>query len=1051
MSISRKVVDHPILTLIAFALLGILSIYSLSGISLGLFPNIDNPVLMVSTSYASAGPESVEKSVTSVLETGLVGVPKLKKMSSTSSEASSFIKLEFKYGTNLDEATNDVRDKIDMVKGSLPDGAGTPRILKFDTSSMPIVKIAVRGSRTAEELRRISEDTIVDRLQQADGVAQASTSGGRDKIIRVEISQNRLEAYGLTMTGVASALSAQNLELGGGKIVEGTKNYTVRTVGEFANVDEINNAIVATKNGYVVRLSDIGTTVVGYEDASSYVYVDGKPGVYVSVTKQSDANTVSVANAVYEKMNEIKKLIPSDVSLEIISDTSTQVRDTLNELLKAAWEGAILAMLVLFLFLRNIKSTAIMGISIPYSILITLLCMHFAGITLNMMTMTGLILGVGMVVDASVVILENIYQYRERGTKPVVAATIGSQEMFSVVIAGSLTHICVFFPIIFFKNDLGIIGQILPDLIFTMMIALVSSLFVALFLVPVLSSKFLIIETRKERPLKNPLLVAGDRVVGGFIDRMTAAYTNGLRFVLRHRKAAAIVVVGSLAVSFALFTRLNITLMPGMSDESITLQATLPVGTKLEETNAVLTQMEAIVREEVKGYKTLITSVGTGSGFSSNDKTYYGTLQIQLPSSSKQVDSVETIKTKLRKHFDDFPSASFDFGQGQMQQMTGSDIDIALSADDLSTGLKTAKQIVKILKEKVPDISEASLDTTEGLPQVEVSIDRERAYSFGVTVTSVAKELNACVEGITATVYREAGKEYNVDLMLKEADRSKVPDLEKIYVSGSSGLVALSNFATIKKGIGPVSINREDQRRIIHITANILSNTRANEVEKKIQQAIDDSIILPDGVSLSYEGSWKDIMKTALVFLMIITMALLLVYGIMAGTYESFKDPFINLFTIPLGIIGVVGIYIITGQNFSMFTAFGFVMLIGIAVNNGIIMVDQMNLLVSRGIPMKEACVTAATSRLRPVLMTTLTALLGMVPLAFFPSGNSMMLQPIGLCVFGGLTSSTLMTLFFIPVLYTVINERAERRAEKTKAKKALRRQSPREANNVQG
>jgi HAE1 family hydrophobic/amphiphilic exporter-1 len=359
-----------------------------------------------------------------------------------------------------------------------------------------------------------------------------------------------------------------------------------------------------------------------------------------------------------------------------------------------------------------------------------------------------------------------------------------------------------------------------------------------------------------------------------------------------------------------------------------------------------------------------------------------------------------------------------------MRQMTGADIDIVLRTEDLEAGFKTAKEIVKTMKEKVPEVSEASIDTTEGLPQVEVVIDRMRAYSFGVDARTVANEINACIQGVTATVYRTGGKEYDVILFLQDADRAKVPDLEKIYVQGTAGRVALANFASLPRGVGPVSIKHDNKTRIIHITADILSNTSANKIEEKIQKVLNDSLILPESVNLSYEGAWKDIISIGFVFLLIISMALLLVYGVMAGTYESFKDPFINLFTIPLSIIGIVTIYLLTGQNLSMFTAFGFVMLVGLAVNNGIILVDQTNLLVSRGVPMREACIQAATSRLRPILMTTSTTLLGMLPLAFFPSANSQMLQPIGLSVFGGLTSSTLITLFFIPVLYSIINER---------------------------
>lgn len=1041
MSVSSKVVDHPILTAIVFALLGIMSLYAISNVSIGLFPEIEMPIAIVYTTYESAGPESVEKSVTKTLESSLSGLSNLESLTSTSSEGASVIKLEFNYGTDLDVATMDIRDKIDRVRGALPDDADSPQIMKFDTSSQAIMNIAIRGNRTAEELKKIADDRIVDRLQQANGVGQASASGGREKIVRVEISQNRLEAYGLTMTGVATALAAQNLELGGGKIDDGAKSYSVRTVGEYSSVAEINSAIIANKGGYVVRISDLGRAFMGYEDTSSYVYVNGDPGVYVSVTKQSGKNTVSVADAVRVKLDEIRQDIPDDVTLEVVYDSSEQVRSTINALLDAAWQGAILAMLILLLFLRNLKSTLIMGISIPFSIIITLLCMKFAGITLNMMTMTGLILGVGMVVDASVVVLENIYQYRERGTKPTVAAVLGTQEVFSSVLSGNLTTICVFLPIIFFKSELGFVGQLFSDLIFTIIIALVSSLFVAVFLVPVLTSKFLPIETRREKPLKNAVLARADRAVTGALESLSAAYARALTRVLKYRKTTVIVVLGLFIVSLAAITRLNIRLIPNMNDDSVTLEVEMPLGTKLEDTNGVLRQFEQIARDEVRGYESIITTVGTGGHFSSS-KPYYGTIAINLPDAEEQIDSADAVKAKLRDHFDGFPQATFSFSSGMMRNMTGSDIDITVRSDDLNAALAAARNVVDVMKASVPDVSEATLDTTEGLPQVEVSIDRDRAYDFGVTVASVANEIYASVQGKTATVYRESGDEYNVTIYLQDSDRSSVPDLGKIYVTGTGGRVAVSNFASLDKGLGPVGINREEQRRTVHITADILTNTKANEVEKLIQKAIDKSLILPEGVTVAYEGSWKDIAETGRVFMLIITMALLLVYGVMSGTYESFKDPFINMFTIPLGLIGIVAIYLVTGQFISMFTALGFVMLVGIAVNNGIILVDQTNLLVNRGVPMKEACVKAAASRLRPILMTTLTTLLGMFPMAFFPSANSVMLQPIGLSVFGGLMSSTLITLFFIPVLYSIVNDGGAKLGKKAHAENAVKREA---------
>ncbi|MDE7140363.1 MAG: efflux RND transporter permease subunit, partial [Treponemataceae bacterium] len=490
MSVTKQTLEHPVLTLMVFVLLGIMGIFVLQNVAMSLWPDIDYPVLSVSATYTNAGPETVEKSITKVLEGALVSLSNLKTMTSTSSEGRSRVNLEFNYGTNLDQAVNDVRDKLDRVTRSLPDDV-TPSIFKMDADAMPILRIAVRGNRSNDDLKQIAEDTIVDVLEQADGVAEASVYGGRTKIVRVELSENRLAAYGLTIATVSSALSKQNLELGGGKINEGRRDFTIRTTGEFTSIEDINNTVIATVNGYDVKLSDLGTAFMGYADATNIVSINGEPGIYVSVTKQSGSNSITVANAVYEKLDELKDMLPTDVTLQIIRDDTDAIRDTLSTLLDSAWQGLLLAVLVLFVFLKSMKSTIIIAISIPLSIVITLLCMNFAGITLNMITMTGLILGVGMIVDASIVMIENIYVYRARGAKPKIAAVLGSSEMVMSVLSGNMTTICVFVPFLFFMRDLGRMGQMFKGIIFTVVIALVSSLFVAIFLVTVLAGHFL--------------------------------------------------------------------------------------------------------------------------------------------------------------------------------------------------------------------------------------------------------------------------------------------------------------------------------------------------------------------------------------------------------------------------------------------------------------------------------------------------------------------------------------------------------------------------------
>ena len=1018
MSLSKKTLDHPVLVLIVFVLLAAVGLFTLKNVAIGLFPEVDSPYVMVMTSYTNAGPEAVEKTVTKVLEPALVSVNGLKNLSSTSSESSSMITLEFNYGTDIESAVNDIRDKLGRVTRNLPDNAGSPTIFRMSADSMPIMRIAVRGNRSVDDIKQIAEDTIVDILEQADGVAEASVNGGKTKCVRVELEQNRLAAYGFTVTQIAAALAKQNLELGGGKLNEGQKDYVVRTTGEFSSIEDINSTVIATRNGYDIKLSDVGTAYLGYEDASREVFINGEHGVYVSVTKQSGSNSVTVANNVYDKIEQLKKLLPADVSMQIISDSTDSIRETIRTLLDSAWQGLVLAVIVLFIFLQNFKSTIIIAISIPLSMIITLLCMYFAGLTLNMMTLTGLILGVGMIVDASIVMIDNIYSYRSRGAKPKIAAALGSQEMVTSVISGNLTTICVFVPFLLYMKQLGMMGQMFKGIIFTIVIALISSLLVAIFLVPVLAGKFLPLSNRAEKPVTNPVLKFLYSSFEKGIQAITKVYRRLLSVALKNRLVTIVIAVCLLVISVVMLPTLGLNMMPSGNDDSVTLNITMPIGTPLSETKVVALAFEDILRKEVTTYKNLTTTIGSaGRG---GNSSYKASVEITLPESSEQVEKASDIQALLRSHFSDFAGARFGFQAGFRGQMMGADLDIAIRSDDLDKALEVA-DVFSNAMEQIAVIGEPSIDTERGLPQVEVVIDRERAYNFGVDVTTVAKEINYAINGLTATTYRKDGKEYSVEVMYRPEDRKNVVDLESMYVNGTSGKVAVSNIASLRRGLGPVSIKRENQSRIVHVTASILSKDNANLVEDAIKQKVAETYIIPDNVSVSYEGSWKDTVEQRNLYLAIIAMAILLVFGVMAATYESFKAPFINLATIPFLIIGVVFVYKFTGQQLSIMSMVGMIMLVGIVVNNGILLVDYTNLLRERGLDLMEACLEAGTSRLRPVLMTTLTTILGMLPMCFTSEGQSSMVQPIGVAVVGGLTSSTFVTLLVIPVLYSLV------------------------------
>ncbi|MDR1902574.1 MAG: efflux RND transporter permease subunit [Treponema sp.] len=1050
MSFAKTAVSRPTTILIIFLLLIGLGIFALANLPIDLFPEINPPYLVVYTSYPGAGPEEVERSVTRTLEAALSGVSSLEEVTSTSSKGSSMVIMEFTYGTDLADATNSVRDALERVRNYMPTEADTPMIFKFDPSMIPIMGMMITSeNRTAEELRIIAEDTIVPRIEQTPGVATASASGGREKIIRVEIPQDRLEAYGLTVTQIQQMLAAQNMQVAAGTITEGGLSYILTTMGEYSSIPEILATVISYKGGGMVdgqvdlprtvRLRDIANVFEGYRDETSVVFVNGQTAVMLDVQKQSGKNSVQTARELRERLTRISREIPHDIKITELYNTTDQIENSLNQVTSTALSGALLAILVLFVFLRSIKPTIIIGISIPVSLIITLMLMYFAGMTLNLMTLAGLVLGVGMLVDNSIVILENIYHYREKGAKLQAAAVLGTSEMIVAIIASTLTTICVFAPLVMFKGLLEMPGEMFAGLAFTVVISLGISLLVAIVLVPVLSSHYFPLVTRKQKPLRG-FLAAIDRGFEFFFTGLDNGYRWLVDKVLRHK----IMVIGMLFILFLLSVFMvpviGWVFMPQQEADNVSVNVTLPLGTPLSETEGVLRQVEAIVEREVQGYERLMLSAGGGGMFSSGNSNT-GSLRVNLPEYAKRIDNADTIRAKMRAHFNEFPGVSFSFGGGGMGGMGGgSPVDIVIRTDDLVKGKAIAERIAEILrdKERLPEITEAQIDLIDGLPQIEIEIDRERLYALGLTTYTVGNEIKAAVDGITATRYKSGGHDYDVVLILAEADRSTRPALDHIFVNSqvAGQRVPLSSFAAYREGTGPMTIRRENQSRIIHVTAGVVPNTKLNVVEEKVRAEITRQIPAEDDVVIEFSGDNASLMELVPRFGLIMIVAVFLVFGIMASLFESFRDPFIIILTIPLSVIGIVAIYFLTGETFNIFTAVGLLVLMGVIVNNGIVLVDYTNLLRKRGYNLHDACVEAAGNRLRPILMTTLTTVLGLMPMAFFPGEGSEMVAPIGKTVLGGLSFGTLMTLFLMPSVYAIMNKRSDERRAKAEARR---------------
>ena len=1037
MSISKLAVKKPATMLIFFVLAVLLGIYCAATLPVDLYPDMDIPYIIVYTSYSNAGPEETEKSVTRTMESALSSVTGLKKLQSQSQTGGSMIILEFEYGTNLDEAKAGIRDKIDMIRNYLPENADSPIIFTMDPSMIPIMGLVVIGSRPQEELSGYVEDILQPRLEQIDGVASASLTGNLEKCVRIEIPRDRLDAYELTITQVCQMIGAQNITSSGGTITQGESNYTISAEGTYKSIEDIKGTVVTYKanSNYEmvpVLLRDIANVYEGYKDVTSEAYMGDRSCVMLMVQKQSGKNSVATAEKCRRQLEKIRREIPADVEIIETFNTTDDIKNTIKNVVSSLLQGILLAVVVLYIFLRSLKSTFIIALSIPVSVLITLALMYFRGLTINMMTLSGLLLGIGMLVDNSIVILENIYSYRERDAKPEVAAILGSEEMLASITGSTLTSVCIFLPMVMFQKMLGMLGKLFTSFAFTIIFSLLCSLLTAAVLVPVLSSKYLVIGKQSGKKT-NKLYQIFDTAMRRFFTGLDKIYAKGVRGVLHHKKVLLLVIFALLVLSVFLIKPIGFIFMPPEASTTVNVALEMPKGTTLSMTREVIQQYEANVMSELKGVKYSMTSVG-GSSFigSSASDSNTATLRITLYPESERLegyDNEASAKEKCRKYFNSFPGAEFTFSSGMMS-FASSAIEIVVRSDDLNLARQTSREIQKVVREYCPDfVNETTIDLEDGLPQLKINMDRNRMYELGVTAYGAGNELNAAVNGKVASRYDDNGTQVDIVVSLDEKDKQRFGDLEQIYVSNSMGQrIPFASFSRFEETLAPVTIRRENQTRTIRISVEPKAGISINKVQAAIESAVQEHVVLDEKVLVSYEGSFEDMVEAVKKFSVIIIMAVLLVFAVMASQFESFKDPFIIIFTIPLSFIGVIFIYLITHTMLNVISVVGMLVLVGTIVNNGIVLVDYTNLLRKRGLALEEACVEASRNRLRPILMSTLTTVISLIPMAFFPGETGSMTQPIGLTVLGGLTFGSMMTLYVMPVIYYIFNRKDEKK-----------------------
>ena len=1024
MTLSELSVRRPVLMTMVYVLICVICVVFLPRLDIALYPEVDLPVISVMVRCEDAGPEEIELQVTEIMEDALQSLQNLDTMTSVSREGMAMVILEFDYGTDLDEAADDVNTITSMLSRRLPDWAENPTVMRFDSmGSGSIMRLTLTGDRTEAELQYIAENTIQPLLERIDGVSQVNVYGGSPVEYTVEVDPNRLEAYNLTISQISSMIAARNIQSSGGEITQRGMDYQITADARYMTIQDIEETIVGyTTAGTPIYLQDVADVVEDTASGGRLSYLDGNEIVTINISNESDSNETTVAKTIREELPNIQAELDSDLTLSIQRDSTEMITDTMDEVVNSAIQGVILAAAIIFVFLRGIKATIIISLSMPICILITLMLMSVTGMSVNAMSMSGLILGIGMTVDASIIILENTYSFRMKGERSAVSAILGSKNMFTAICASTLTTICVFVPILIYKYDIGMIGIMFQDLVITVCISLFASLFVAVTLVPALCGSILKINTRTQKPLKwKPLRVIDDAMTRGEM-HMRNAYVRVLNFFLDRKFLLILLLILLLIVSLIKFGDLGISLIPmSTTDDSVTLDLTLAQGTTQDVTKEYVFEMERKVLDTLprEAYESILTEVATNTG----------SIEISLPPITEQTYSVSDIQNMLRPLLNENPEADWIFSN--MRSMTGSGIQVAIHSDDTALSLETADQIVDILQTYVPQVENIGTDLDNGAPKYSIEIDQQRAQDLGVTMSSLTQTVQAALSGVTATQISTFDNDTTYDLVVRidEDQIQSVEDLESLMIPTSTGgTVRLDAVANLVEGTAPLSIMREDKERINHVSASILEGYAANEVQAAVDRALEEHLVLPEGVTLEQTGEMSMFAEYLPTMIMIVILALFLVYAVMAAQFESLIDPLIIFATIPLLMIGVIWIHVAMGQQFSLFSIVGIVALIGTVVNNGIVLVDCINRLVDQKVPVKQACLQAAYGRLRPILMTTLTTILGMIPMAFFPGEGAEMMQPLAVTFTGGIITGAFLTLLLSPTLYLIFNKRREKK-----------------------
>ena len=1019
MSLYSSSVKRPVTTILIFVAVVILGLFSLQKLPIDLYPDIDTNTIMVMTTYQGASAEDIEQNLTRPLENTLNSVEHLKHITSNSRENISIITLEFEYGYDIDVLTNNVRDKLDMISSYLPDDSQTPVIFKFSTDMIPIALLSAQAGESMPGLYKILDENVANPLARVDGVGSVSIAGAPKREIHVYVDPIKLEAYNVTVETISALVGAENRNIPGGTFDIGSETYSLRVQGEFSDPQQLAGIVVGSHNGGVVHLSDVARIDDSVEERAQETYNNNVKGAMIIIQKQSGANSVQISDKVAQELPNIQKNLPSDVKLDYIVDTSDNIRNTISSLVETVLYALLFVVIVVFFFLGRWRATIIIVLTIPISLIASFIYLYATGNTLNIVSLSALSISIGMVVDDAIVVLENVTTHIERGADPKQAAVHGTNEVAISVIASTLTLIAVFFPLTLVTGMTGVLFRQLGWMVTIMMIISTTA---ALSLTPMLCSRMLRLRTTHGKMFT--------RLYGPiehFLDKLDDGFAWLLNHAVNHRWITSGLVLAIFVGSLMLMKFIGSEFFPTSDNSRLGVNLELPIGTRVEIAKEVTQRLYDEWTEKYPEIKVFNYTVGQASSdntFASmqSNGSHIISMNIRLVNPSERDRGIVEIAGLMRedlKHYPEFKKAQVNVGGSRGGGMSGQNtIDYEIYGYDFTATDSVAQALKRILS-NVEGAADVNISRSDYQPEYQVDFDREKLAIYGINSSTAANALRNRINGSTASYFREDGDEYDIKVMYEPDRRTSIEDIENITLYNSLGQgIKLKEVGTVVERFNPPTIERKDRERIITVST-VVQNRPMSEIIADAQPQI-DKLDLPPGVIVDLSGSYEDQQDSFRDLSTLAILIILLVYIVMAAQFESFTYPGIIMSSIMFAFSGIVIILFLTGTNLNIMSMIGAIMLIGIVVKNGIVLIDYITLNRERGLSVRRSVIDGGKSRLRPVLMTSLTTILGMVPMAVGQGEGAEMWRPMGISVIGGLTFSTILTLLFVPTMYTI-------------------------------